>query len=112
MKINVERSDVKEWLEILGKANNKGISRRIYELMAVPTRRRAAINIYKLNKFTKEGDNVVVPGKVLSVGSIDHRVNISALEFSKEAYNKLRSANCNIVKIEKMINEKKVSVLI
>lgn len=112
MKINVERGDVKEWLDILSRANGKGLSRKIYGLLAVPARRRASINIYKLNRFTKEGDNVVVPGKVLSVGSMDHSVNIAALEFSKEAYSKLRNANCNIMDIGKMITEKKVSILV
>ncbi len=115
MKINVERNDVKEWLDVLSKASKSDktpkLWGRVYELLAVPARRRVGVNLYKLNKHTKEGDNVVVPGKVLSMGSLDHKINIAALEYSKKAIQQLGSANCKMVTIQEMIGQKKVSII-
>ncbi len=116
MKTNAERSDVKEWLDVLSRAAGQDRSpklwKRVHHLVSVPARRRASVNIYKINKHTKDGDNVVVPGKVLSVGMMDHKVNIAALEYSKKAEALLSGASCRMVKISEMIGQKRVSVII
>jgi large subunit ribosomal protein L18e len=116
MKINVERGDVKDWLTALSHAstekNTPKLWKRVHSLLEVPTRRRAEVNIYKINKNTKEGDNVIVPGKVLSVGSMDHTVNITALEFSKSALDRLKSSNCKVVELKDMLNAKKVNIIV
>jgi large subunit ribosomal protein L18e len=116
MKVNVERADVKEWIDLISASRAAGKSAkvwdRVYHLVNVPSRRRVSVNLYKINKFTNEGDNVAVPGKVLSVGSMDHKVNITAIEFSQEALTRLREAGCTIVDIREMLASKKVSVII
>lgn len=115
MKINAERSDVREWLDTLSKASESGQSpklwKRVHQLLNVPARKRASVNLYKINKYSREGDNVVVPGKVLSVGSMDHKVNIAALEYSKKATELLGSANCRIMSISDMVNQKRVNII-
>lgn len=65
------------------------IWRRVAELLSVPRRRRIAVNVSKINRYTKDGDIVVVPGKVLGCGSLDHRVIIGAWSFSKSAKEKI-----------------------
>ena len=115
MKINVERNDVLEWLDALSAASASSRSpklwKRVHSLLAVPARRRVGVNVYKINKSSKEGDNVVVPGKVLSLGTMDHKVNIAAVEYSKKAAETLNSTNCKIMGIKEMINQKRVSII-
>ncbi len=115
MKINAERGDVKEWLDTLSKAaastNSPKLWKRVHHLLNVPARKRASVNLYKINKYTKEGDNVVVPGKVLSVGSMDHKVNIAALEYSSKAAELLNGANCSITSIADMVGKKKINII-
>ncbi len=115
MKINVERNDIKEWMDILSGASAKSGPKKVWgsvlSLLAVPARRRVSVNLYKINKYSKEGDNIVVPGKVLSVGAMDHSVTISAVEYSKEALDQLNSAKCKVIGISDMLGQKKVNII-
>ena len=82
---------------------NAPIWRYVRELLSRPKRRRVAVNISKLNRYTSENDVVVVPGKVLGAGDIDHRITVAAYDFSLTAYNKLREAGCEILSIPELI---------
>ncbi|MEM0149535.1 MAG: 50S ribosomal protein L18e [Candidatus Micrarchaeaceae archaeon] len=113
MKINAEKENVKEWLEALGRAQegHKGIWESARRSLSVPARSRASINIYKLNKYTKQGDAVIVPGKVLSMGSMDHSITIAALEYSAQALGKLKASNCTIMGIGEIIKQGNVRLM-
>ena len=114
-KLNLERKDIKEWLNVIRQAQQaerKPLYGRVYELSAVPTRRRVAVNLYTINKHTKEGENVIVPGKVLGDGPIAHRVNIAAMSFSTSALKNLKDANCKIVSIKEMLGMSKPRILV
>ena len=65
------------------------IWKRIAEDLERSTRQRRIINLYKINKYTKENETVIVPGKVLSVGELDHNVVIAAFSFSNTALEKI-----------------------
>ncbi|MGC8652043.1 MAG: 50S ribosomal protein L18e [Candidatus Micrarchaeia archaeon] len=113
MKINAEKQNVKEWLEVLASAKaGKGIWSGAYKRIAVPSRCRASVNLYKLDKYTKEGDTVIVPGKVLSVGRMSHSISIAALEYSAQALAKLRASNCSIMSIGDIVKQKGVHLII
>ena len=55
------------------------------KLSEVPARSRKTVNLYKINKYSEEGDNIIVPGKVLGEGQMDHKINITAMEYSARA---------------------------
>ena len=61
---------------------------------------------------TKEGDNVIVPAKVLSAGKIDHKISIAALEYSSGAMKELRSAGCHVVEIKEMVTRNKINIIV
>ncbi|MCS7136585.1 MAG: 50S ribosomal protein L18e [Nitrososphaerota archaeon] len=63
-------------------------------------RPKRVVNVYKLNRYTKDGEVVFVPGKLLGFGNIDHPVTVSAFAFSKSAYEKVIKAGGNILSIE------------
>ncbi len=59
------------------------------------------INVSDLDNIKE--DNVIVVGKVLGSGNIERKINVSALAFSKQAYDKLKKAHCEIKKIKEEI---------
>ncbi len=63
-------------------------------------RPRRVVNVYKLNRYTKSGEIVFVPGKLLGFGNIDHPVTVSAFAFSKSAYEKVIRAGGNVLSME------------
>ncbi len=73
---------------------------KLANLLARPRRRRVEVNIERLDKETKEGDLIIVPGKVLGKGNIGHRISIAALSFSEEARKKLKE--CRIIGIAEL----------
>ncbi len=115
MRTNVEKSNVKEWIAALEEASKgeryQKLWRKANRLVDVPTRKRIEVNLSKIDENTKEGDNVLVPGKVLSSGSIKHRVNIAAIEFSQQALRGLKGANCNIMGIREMVKSEKIRLI-
>ncbi|ODS38104.1 MAG: 50S ribosomal protein L18e [Candidatus Altiarchaeales archaeon WOR_SM1_86-2] len=50
---------------------------------------RREVNLGEINQHTSEGDVVIVPGKVIGSGSLDHRVTVAAFKFSEGAKNKI-----------------------
>jgi len=52
---------------------------------------RREVNVGKISKLTKKGSIIVVPGKVLGNGMLDHSVTVGAISFSDEALKKISS---------------------
>ncbi len=76
-------------LRSIARKNSAPIWHYVAELLERPTRRRIVVNISKINRYTEAGDTVVVPGKVLGSGSLDHQVIVAATGFSKTAVDKI-----------------------
>ncbi|MCD6325690.1 50S ribosomal protein L18e [Candidatus Bathyarchaeota archaeon] len=72
--------------------NEAAIWRRIAEMLSKPKRRRIAVNVSRINRYSKENDEVVVPGKVLGAGVINHPVKVAAFAFSDKARSKIIKA--------------------
>jgi large subunit ribosomal protein L18e len=66
-------------------------------------KKQAIINLSDINKQSKEGENVLVPGKVLSQGEIKKKVKVIALNFSEKAKEKLKNSGCEFSGILKEI---------
>lgn len=77
----------------------KPLWRKVAEELSAPARKRPYINIYKINKYTKPNDIVIVPGKVLGIGNLDHPVTVVAYSFSKSAKEKILKAGGQIMSI-------------
>ncbi len=91
-KISNKHEELKDLVSELKKCsiqNKVKIWKRIAEDLERPTRNRRVVNVYKLSKYSKENDTVIVPGKVLGTGELDHKVNVAAFTFSEEAHRKI-----------------------
>jgi len=84
--------------------------KRVAEILSGPRKNRANLNLEEIDKKIGEEKIVVIPGKVLSQGSINKKVKIVALNFSKGAKEKLLKSNCEILsiveEIKKILKEK------
>lgn len=84
---------------------NAGIWRYVAEILEKPTRRRVVVNVSKINKHAREGDIVVVPGKVLGAGVVNHRVTVAAIAFSQQAINKIKASGGRVLHILELMHE-------
>lgn len=91
-------------IEMLNK-QDKPIWRKVAEELSKPSRKRPYINLYKINEYTKGNEIVIVPGKVLGVGNLDHPVTIIAYSFSKSAKEKIEKSGGKIMSLYKALNE-------
>jgi len=73
--------------------------------LSYPRRKRIVINLDKIDKESKEGDTIIVPGKVLGEGDVSKRIVIAALSFSEEALKKLKAKKCDTKILIKEIKE-------
>jgi len=76
----------------------------VAEELEGPSRKRPHVNLYKIDKYTNDGDIVVVPGKVLGIGKLSHKVTVIALDFSASALNKIRKSGSNALPLTEGIN--------
>ncbi|MBS3090624.1 50S ribosomal protein L18e [Candidatus Pacearchaeota archaeon] len=81
----------------------------IANLLAASKRKRIIVNIDRLSRETKQGDKIIVPGKVLGKGSIQHNIIIAAFSFSQEAIKKLKSSK--LEEISLLINDKDTKII-
>jgi large subunit ribosomal protein L18e len=63
------------------------------------------VNVDKLSNYTKEGDIVIVPGKVLGGGNLGHSVVIYSYSISKLAAEKITTAGGKILELQDFIQK-------
>ncbi|MBI2146363.1 50S ribosomal protein L18e [Candidatus Woesearchaeota archaeon] len=101
--------------ELETKTRDSRFWRRVAEDIRKPTRQRRIVNVYKIDQFARDGETIVVPGKVLSVGEIHKKVNVAAMNFSMEAKRKILDAKGKVLSIQELLTSnpdgKKVRIL-
>lgn len=103
---NPERLKVIEKLENFNKDKNYGIWNKIIKELKRSRKNRRCVNLWKINKYTKDNDVVIVPGKVLGSGKLDHKVTVCTFEFS-ESVRKLamNDENLNLISIDDLLKQ-------
>lgn len=82
------------------------IWKRIAADLSKPSRQRRVVNLSRISRYTKENDVVVVPGKVLSAGDLNHKVQVAAFTFSHSAREKIEQAKGKAVTIRELLQSK------
>ncbi|MBI2043641.1 50S ribosomal protein L18e [Candidatus Pacearchaeota archaeon] len=62
---------------------------QVSDIISSPKRKSIIFNLSEIDEMSKDGENIVVPGKVLSQGEISKKIRLVALRFSKMAEEKL-----------------------
>ena len=83
--------------------NNAAIWKDIAERLEKPSRRWAEVNLYKIDKYVKENETALVPGKVLSTGQLTKKISIAACSFSEKAKEKIKKAGGKCLTIEELM---------
>ena len=66
---------------------------------------RSEVNVSKLDNITKEGDIVIVPGKVLGSGIINHKIILSSFSISVTAMKKVIDCGGEVITINELVEQ-------
>jgi large subunit ribosomal protein L18e len=83
--------------------NEAAIWRDAAKRLSKPRRIRVSVNVSRINRYTKEGEQVLIPGKVLGSGLINHPAKVAALDFSDQARFKILRAKGKCLSIPELI---------
>lgn len=84
---------------------NVNIWGRVAEDLTKPSRERRIVNLSNININTKNNEIIVVPGKVLGTGDLDHKITIAAFQFSGSALEKIKKSGSKILSITELAKE-------
>jgi len=79
-----------------------GIWEDVARNLGRPTRSRVEVNIAEIERHAKEGETVLVPGVVLSAGSMTKKVDVAAWRFTASAEKKIHKAGGRTLSIEEL----------
>lgn len=85
--VNAVKKDNQELVSLIQQLviSNKPIWKKVAYELAKPRRTRVQVNLNKIEKFTKDSDIILVPGKVLGSGRLSKKATIAAFSFSEGA---------------------------
>ncbi len=92
LKRNSKRIRVAEALARHGKSAKQHFWKDASETLLAPRRNRPEVNLRTISTNTKDGSRVLIAGKVLGSGSLDHKVTVIAHSFSASAKAKIKGA--------------------
>ncbi len=88
------------------KENEAQIWEDLADRLNKSNRSRAEVNLSRINRNTSDGETIVVPGKVLGSGKMEHSVTIAAFDFSNRAERRILNAGGEILSIEDLLEKK------
>lgn len=91
--------------ELTPHARKSRFWKRILADVLKPSRQRREVNLYKIDRYVQEGETVIVPGKVLSVGEVHKKVTVAAITFSAAARRKVTEANGRALSLQELLHE-------
>ncbi|MDI6860017.1 MAG: 50S ribosomal protein L18e [Methanocellales archaeon] len=103
VKTNPRLVKLIEELKAKSREEEVAIWRDIAKRLERPTRNYAEVNVGRINRHAVEGETVLVPGKVLGSGVLDHPVTVAALDFSLSARDKITNVKGKCITIEQLV---------
>ncbi len=102
---NVQTEALIQLLRKHASEQNINLWRRIADDLEMSTRRRREVNLFSIDRHTKDNETIIVPGKVLGTGDLSHKVTVAAFNFSQSAAEKIRKANGVCMTIHEMLQK-------
>ena len=102
---NTELLSVVRLLKKKSTDNRAGIWRDVAKKLSTSKRRRVAVNLSRLNRHTEAKETVIVPGKVLGAGRLDHPINVAAFTFSEQAKAKILKVKGKCLSIQELVKK-------
>jgi large subunit ribosomal protein L18e len=63
------------------------------------------VNVGRLSDITKDDEVVIIPGKVLGSGAIDHKLTVCTFSISQEAAKKILESGGKIITLDRLIEK-------
>ncbi|MFB6086616.1 MAG: 50S ribosomal protein L18e [Halodesulfurarchaeum sp.] len=70
-----------------------------------PRRSHAEVNLSRIERYAREDETVVVPGKVLGSGALRKSVTVAAVDFSSSARSKIEHAEGEVLELEQALEQ-------
>jgi large subunit ribosomal protein L18e len=77
----------------------------VADYLAKTRSQRISVNLSSINRYTEKADVIVVPGKILASGTLDHAITVAAFEASDAAKAKLESVKAKYISIQELIGK-------
>jgi len=103
-KANPQLKLLIEKLKAYSREHQADVWKECARRLEAPSSNYAKVNLSRLNRHTNPDDVVIIPGKVLGAGSIDHPITVGALNFSANARQKLLAASGSVMTIDEILN--------
>ncbi|MGV9173506.1 MAG: 50S ribosomal protein L18e [Promethearchaeia archaeon] len=87
------------------KKTKRNIWKQVSEKLSKPRKHRVEANLYRINNKTKKNDVIVIPGKVLGTGDLDHKLTIACIDYSRSARRKIEASGSTLLSIEQLLEE-------
>lgn len=101
-----DNEQLKQLIESL-KTEKKGFWKKVaYELNA-PRRKRAQVNVSKLDAYGEDGLVFLVPGKVLGSGNVTKKLIVAAFSFSDSAKKLIEATGGKTMSINDLLKSNK-----
>jgi len=102
---NPELIKLIRFLREQSRKNNVEIWKDVAERLSKPRRKRITVNISRLNRYTEKKETIVVPGKVVGTGKINHPITVAAFAFSETAKEKVKAARGRTLSVVQLIKK-------
>ncbi len=70
-----------------------------------PSRNWAEVNLDRISKYVLDSETALIPGKVLSTGSLTRKIPIAAWAFTEKSKEKIKKAGGKSISIEELLKE-------
>ncbi len=90
-------------LKNASKKNKAPIWLRLAELALKPSSARRIVNVGQIDKFTKNDDVIVVPGKVLGTGNLTHKITLFSFSISNSGAQKILNSGGKILSLSELV---------
>ena len=100
---NQELFNVIRDLKKLSSKTGVGVYRAVAAKLASPASQKVEVNLSKIEKFAKDKETLIVPGKILGSGLLTKKVTIVGFKVSESALKKITAAGSTYVSMEDFI---------
>jgi large subunit ribosomal protein L18e len=90
-------------LKGVARETGSGVWQDVAARLEKPRRTHAEVNLGRIDRYAREEETVVVPGKVLGSGVVRTGYTVAAVDFSTSAAEKIRQADGEAIPLEQAI---------
>ncbi|ELY48191.1 50S ribosomal protein L18e [Natronorubrum sulfidifaciens] len=103
-KTNPRLNDLIAELKSTSREADADVWRDVADRLEKPRRTHAEVNLGRIERYAREEETVVVPGKVLGSGALQKNVTVAAVDFSSSAETKIDAVG-DTVPLEQVLEE-------